>query len=64
MSQVGDTGIAASSQKEITLREELLLQDRLDIYKNFLLYCMSGNVVTLPMGAQGGSHHDWVHIAV
>ena len=41
------------SQKEITLREDLDLRDRNDIYKNFLHYCISGNVVALPMGTSG-----------
>ena len=41
------------SQKEITLREDLSARDRLDIYRNFLLYCMSGDVVALPMGSTG-----------
>ena len=40
------------SQKEITLKEELDIRDRKDIYRNFLLYCMSGDVVALPMGTQ------------
>jgi hypothetical protein len=39
------------SQKEVTLAEDLELRDRTDIYRNFLLYCMSGDVVALPMGA-------------
>ncbi len=38
------------SQKEVTLAEDLELRDRSDIYRNFLLYCMSGDVVALPMG--------------
>ena len=38
------------SQKEITLREELDQKDRVDIYRNFLLYCMSGNVINIGMG--------------
>ena len=46
-------GERVMSQKEITLRDDLELRDRLDIYRNFLLYCMSGDVVTLPMGTQG-----------
>lgn len=41
------------SQKEINLRDELDLRDRTDIYRNFLHYCMSGNVVSLPMGTTG-----------
>ena len=43
------------SQKEITLREDLDARDRLDIYRNFLLYCMSGDVVALPMGSTGAA---------
>lgn len=39
------------SQKEITLRDDLELRDRTDIYRNFLLYCMSGDTVALPMGS-------------
>ena len=35
----------------MTLREDLELRDRLDIYRNFLLYCMSGDTVALPMGS-------------
>lgn len=41
------------SQKEITLRDELDIRDRTDIYRNFLHYCMSGNIVSLPMGTTG-----------
>jgi len=51
--QVGSTGIRMRSQKDITLREDLDARDRLDIYRNFLLYCMSGDVVALPMGSTG-----------
>jgi len=48
---VGATGQVMRSQKEITLRDDLDARDRLDIYRNFLLYCMSGDVVALPMGS-------------
>ena len=41
------------SQKDINLAGDLDARDRQDIYRNFLLYCMSGNVVALPMGASG-----------
>lgn len=41
------------SQKDINLAKDLDARDRQDIYRNFLLYCMSGNVVALPMGASG-----------
>ena len=39
------------SQKEITLGKDLQLRDRQDIYRNFLLYCMSGDTIALPMGS-------------
>ncbi len=39
------------SQKEITLAKDLQLRDRQDIYRNFLLYCMSGDTIALPMGS-------------
>ena len=44
------SGKGMRSQKEITLREELDQKDRVDIYRNFLLYCMSGNVINIGMG--------------
>lgn len=44
------SGKGKNSQSEITLKDELDQRDRLDIYRNFLLYCMSGNIVSLPMG--------------
>lgn len=46
--EVGD--VKMSSQKEITLREDLDLRDRVDIYRNYLIYCMSGDVLSMPMG--------------
>ena len=62
--QVGSTGVTMRSQKEITLKDDLGAKDRLDIYRNFLLYCMSGDVVALPMGSTGEICHsqhcaDW-----
>lgn len=51
--QASTSGKGMGSQKEINLREELDLRDRTDIYRNFLHYCMSGNVVSLPMGTTG-----------
>lgn len=44
------------SQREITLKNDLDARERLDIYRNFLLYCMSGDVVALPMGSTGAAH--------
>ena len=48
---IGSTGVTMKSQKEINLRNDLQLRDRQDIYRNFLLYCMSGDTVALPMGS-------------
>lgn len=47
---VGETGEKMTSQKEITLRDELDERDRMDIYRNYLLYCMSGDVISMPLG--------------
>ena len=41
------------SQKEINLGKDLEMRDRKDIYRNFLLFCVSGDVVQLPMGSTG-----------
>ena len=41
------------SQKEINLGKDLELRDRKDVYRNFLLFCVSGDVVQLPMGSTG-----------
>ena len=45
-----ESGVKMSSQKEITLAKDLEITDRVDIYRNYLLYCMSGDVVAMPMG--------------
>ena len=45
------SGIRMSSQKEITLGDELDVRDRSDIYRNYLLYCLSGDVISMPMGS-------------
>lgn len=54
MLQVG--GVTMKSQKDITLGKDLSLQDRQGIYRNYLIYCMTGHVTVLPMGATGESH--------
>ncbi|KAL6774241.1 hypothetical protein ACKKBG_A24285 [Auxenochlorella protothecoides x Auxenochlorella symbiontica] len=46
--KVGDQIVYA--QKDITLADDLDLRDRLDVYRNFLLYCMTGDVSSGPMG--------------
>lgn len=44
-------GVQMKSQKEVTLAKDLKLDDRLGIYRNFFIYCMTGHVTVLPMGA-------------
>lgn len=39
-------------QSEINLKDDLPERDRIDLYKTYLLYCLTGEVVTLPFGAQ------------
>jgi hypothetical protein len=39
------------SQREINLRMDLSESDRADIYRQFLIYCLSGNTVQLAFGA-------------
>lgn len=45
-------GKTMKSQKVVNLANEVDIRERTDIYRNFLLYCMSGDVVNLPMGSQ------------
>lgn len=54
-SRVGGEEVAGKtmrSQKVVNLANEVDVRERTDIYRNFLLYCMSGDVVNLPMGSQ------------
>lgn len=46
------------TQKEVTLAADLEQRDRVDIYRNFLLYCMTGDVVQGPMGVQMVTERD------
>ncbi|KAL4860244.1 hypothetical protein ACK3TF_000429 [Chlorella vulgaris] len=55
---VGDGSAMMKSQKDITVAEDLDLRDRTDIYKNFLLYCMTGDVVQGPMGVTMVTERD------
>jgi len=43
--------VKVKSQKQITLAEAMEMTDRRDLYRNYLLYCMSGDQVDLPMGS-------------
>ncbi|XP_058767994.1 protein TIC110, chloroplastic-like [Vicia villosa] len=39
-------------QTEITLKDDLPERDRTDLYKTYLLYCLTGDVTEIPFGAQ------------
>lgn len=39
-------------QTEITLKDDLPERDRADLYKTYLLYCLTGEVTRVPFGAQ------------
>eukprot|EP00249_Psilotum_nudum_P019718 c27384_g1_i1 orf=318-3365(-) len=39
-------------QTEITLKDVLELRDRTDLYRTYLLYCLSGETTGMPMGTQ------------
>ena len=38
------------AQKDITVRDDFELSERIEIYKTYLMFCMTGDVVQLPMG--------------
>ncbi|XP_052194994.1 protein TIC110, chloroplastic [Diospyros lotus] len=41
-----------ASQTEITLKDDLPERDRTDLYKTYLLFCLTGEVTRIPFGAQ------------
>lgn len=41
-----------AGQTEITLKDDLPDRDRTDLYKTYLLYCLTGEVTRVPFGAQ------------
>ena len=45
-------------QKEINLAKDMELNDRVDVYRNYLLYAMTGDVITGPMGVQMVAERD------
>ncbi len=49
---------AARSQREVTLAADLDAADRKGVYKQYLLYCMTGDVVQGPMGVQMVTERD------
>ncbi|GAB4860219.1 hypothetical protein Ancab_011698 [Ancistrocladus abbreviatus] len=44
--------IGKSGQTEITLKDDLPERDRTDLYKTYLLFCLTGKVTGIPFGAQ------------
>ncbi|KAL5720861.1 hypothetical protein ACHQM5_013491 [Ranunculus cassubicifolius] len=44
--------LSKPSQTEITLKDDLPLRDRTDLYKTYLMYCITGEVTKIPFGAQ------------
>ncbi|GAA0160287.1 hypothetical protein LIER_16873 [Lithospermum erythrorhizon] len=44
--------LGKESQTEITLKDDLPERDRADLYKTYLLYCLTGEVTRIPLGAQ------------
>ncbi|KAK9127298.1 hypothetical protein Syun_016095 [Stephania yunnanensis] len=46
------------TQTEITLIDDLPLRDRTDLYRTYLLYCITGEVTKIPFGAQISTKKD------
>lgn len=55
--------VAGSSQKEITVADDFSKADRLDTYKTYLIFCMTGDVVELPMGGSIAVERDETEFA-
>ncbi|KAF5954351.1 hypothetical protein HYC85_007207 [Camellia sinensis] len=47
-----------ASQTEITLKDDLPERDRADLYKTYLLFCLTGEVTRIPFGAQITTKRD------
>ncbi|OMO82975.1 chloroplastic-like protein [Corchorus capsularis] len=50
--------LSKPGQTEITLKDDLSERDRMDLYKTYLLYCMTGEVIMMPFGAQMATKKD------
>jgi len=46
------------SQNEITIKDELELRERIDLYRTYLIYCLSGESTGMPMGTQIVTQRD------
>lgn len=44
--------IGKPGQTEITVKDDLLERERADLYKTYLLFCITGEVTRIPFGAQ------------
>ncbi|KAL8129877.1 hypothetical protein V2J09_019032 [Rumex salicifolius] len=53
-----DGKLAKPGQTEITLKDDLPVNERKDLYKTYLLYCLTGDVVKIPFGAQIATKKD------
>ncbi|KAJ6791978.1 protein TIC110, chloroplastic isoform X2 [Iris pallida] len=47
-----DAKLGKPCQTEITLADDLPLRDRSDLYRTYLLFCLTGEVTVVPFGAQ------------
>ncbi|KAM7256028.1 hypothetical protein ACFE04_011769 [Oxalis oulophora] len=50
--------LAKPTQTEITLKDDLPLRDRVDLYKTYLLYCLTGEVKKIPFGVNITTKRD------
>lgn len=50
MRKVKDKQLEGKAQKEISVKDELDLRERLDLYRTFLLFCLQGDTSGMPMG--------------
>ncbi|CAM6105340.1 unnamed protein product [Calypogeia fissa] len=50
--------MAGKSQSDITLADDLELKERTDLYRTYLLYCLSGETTGMPMGTQIVTQRD------
>eukprot|EP00850_Spirogloea_muscicola_P000344 SM000001S04746 [mRNA] locus=s1:1907659:1913549:- [translate_table: standard] len=57
-SQKGGAAREGIAQKDINLRDELELRDRTDLYRTFLLFCLSGDSTGMPMGTTITTQRD------
>ncbi|KAL3517982.1 hypothetical protein ACH5RR_020571 [Cinchona calisaya] len=54
----GKESLEKKSQTEINLKDDLPERDRTDLYKTYLLYCLTGEVTNIPLGTQFTTKKD------